>query len=128
MLCYVINSFLNAWYYEALIWYAQNSNEFGNFQVQCRWLIFNIFTLQKQRQADEAAKRAEVEALQQQIADMKALNNTMQAGGGKKAAAARVSVWCVIGYFIPVFCARGSWDFMFSGENNYGKKTTGVSV
>ena len=65
--------------------------------------------MQKQRQADEAAKRAEVEALQQQIADMKALNNTMQAGGGKKAAAARVSVWCVIGYFIPVFCARGSW-------------------
>ena len=65
--------------------------------------------MQKQRQADEAAKRAEVEALQQQIADMKALNNTMQAGGGKKAAAARVSVWCVIGYFISVFCARGSW-------------------
>ena len=84
--------------------------------------------MQKQRQADEAAKRAEVEALQQQIADMKALNNTMQAGGGKKAAAARVSVWCVIGYFIPVFCARGSWDSMFLGENNHSEETAGVCV
>ena len=65
--------------------------------------------MQKQRQADEAAKRAEVEALQQQIADMKALNNTMQAGGGKKAAAARVSSWSVFGHLISVFCAWGSW-------------------
>ena len=84
--------------------------------------------MQKQRQADEAAKRAEVEALQQQIADMKALNNTMQAGGGKKAAAARVSVWCVIGHLITVICAQGSWDFMFLGENNYDKETTGVCL
>ena len=47
--------------------------------------------LQRQRQAEEAAKKAEVEALQQQIAQMKALQSNLP-GGQKKAPGNKVSV------------------------------------
>lgn len=44
--------------------------------------------LQKQRQAEESSKKAEVEALQQQIAQMKALQSNMP---GKKAPGNKVA-------------------------------------
>ena len=62
------------------------------FILKCNFLYkHQDYLLQRQRQAEEAAKKAEVEALQQQIAQMKALQSNLP-GGQKKAPGNKVSV------------------------------------
>ena len=100
------------WWYWDFEFYLPRSCDNGSSIVSCNLSYLRSIQLsgrsktplkqlelsfsQKNRQADEAAKKAEVEDLQRQIAQMKALQSNLPANNKKKGSVSNKvgSVWC----------------------------------